>query len=310
MTRTVKGSGLGLTLVKEIVEAHRGESASRANPERAAFFRSCSAFFEKRAPPMNTILIVEDEESILMPLEDNLKLEGYEVASARDGQQGLSMARGSAFDLIVLDIMLPKLDGFEVCKRLRQDRVMTPILMLTAKSQEIDKVLGLELGADDYITKPFSSRELLARIKAILRRVKEPHPGDRDPAGSATSRSISPSTRRKRTAAPVPLTALEFALLHFLVRNRGRVVHRDEVLDTVWGKDVYVDARTVDKHISLLRKKFEDDPQDREIHPGRAGRRIQVRRMSRPSWNLHGTGAKAFKRRPTPRPIVPRGCQP
>ena len=128
---------------------------------------------------MNRILIIEDEESILMPLEDNLKLEGYEVASARDGLEGLSMAAEHPFDLIVLDIMLPKLDGFEVCKRLRQDRVMTPILMLTAKSQEVDKVLGLELGADDYVTKPFSSRELLARIKAILRRVKEPHRGHR-----------------------------------------------------------------------------------------------------------------------------------
>jgi two-component system alkaline phosphatase synthesis response regulator PhoP len=107
---------------------------------------------------MTRVLIIEDEESILMPLEDNLRLEGYDVASARDGVEGLAKARHGAFDLIVLDIMLPKLDGFEVCKRLRLDRVMTPILMLTAKSQEVDRVLGLELGADDYVTKPFSSR--------------------------------------------------------------------------------------------------------------------------------------------------------
>lgn len=210
---------------------------------------------------MNKILIVEDEESILMPLEDNLKLEGYEVSCARDGLEGLSMAADHFFDLIVLDIMLPRLDGFEVCKRLRQDRVMTPILMLTAKSQEVDKVLGLELGADDYVTKPFSSRELLARVKAILRRAKEPHRGIDFFRFDAIELDFV-KYEAKKTGQPVPLTALEFTLLHFLVRNRGRVVHRNEVLDGVWGKDVYVDARTVDKHISLLRKKFEDDPQD------------------------------------------------
>ena len=210
---------------------------------------------------MTKILIVEDEESILMPLEDNLRLEGYEVLCARDGLEGLSMARKHAFDLVVLDIMLPKMDGFEVCKRLRQDRVMTPILMLTAKSQEVDKVLGLELGADDYVTKPFSSRELLARIKAILRRAKEPHQGIDFFRFDDIELDFIKYEARK-AGRPVPLTALEFALLHFLVQNKGRVVHRNEVLDSVWGKDVYVYARTVDKHISLLRKKFENDPQE------------------------------------------------
>lgn len=146
---------------------------------------------------MNRILIVEDEESILMPLEDNLRLEGYEVSSARDGERGLTLAGSRAFDLIVLDIMLPKLDGFEVCRRLRQDRVMTPILMLTAKSQEVDRVLGLELGADDYVTKPFSSRELLARV-----RPSSGGSGSRSGAsisiGSARSSSTSSSTRPGR----------------------------------------------------------------------------------------------------------------
>lgn len=209
---------------------------------------------------MTKILIIEDEESILMPLEDNLKLEGYEVSIAKDGLQGLAMAGKHPYDLIVLDIMLPKMDGFEVCKRLRQDRVMTPILMLTAKSQEVDKVLGLELGADDYVTKPFSSRELLARIKAILRRATEPHRG----VDFYRFEDIEIDFIRfeaSKKGHPVSLTALEFALLHFLIQNRGRVVQRNEVLDSVWGKDVFVDARTVDKHISLLRKKFEDDPQ-------------------------------------------------
>ncbi len=209
---------------------------------------------------MSRILIIEDEEGILMPLEDNLKLEGYEVASARDGVKGLAEAEKDLYDLIVLDIMLPRLDGFEVCKRLRQDRVMTPILMLTAKSQEIDKVLGLELGADDYMTKPFSPRELLARIKAILRRAREPR-GEAETVRFGDVEVEFARYEARKGGAPVPLTALEFSLLHFLVRNRGRVVDRNEVLDAVWGKDVFVDARTVDKHISLLRKKFEDDPQ-------------------------------------------------
>jgi two-component system alkaline phosphatase synthesis response regulator PhoP len=219
---------------------------------------------------MIKILIVEDEESILMPLEDNLKLEGYKVVSAKDGLAGLTKAADRSFDLIVLDIMLPKLDGFEVCKRLRQDRVMTPILMLTAKSQEVDRVLGLELGADDYVTKPFSSRELLARIKAILRRVKEPHRGiDACRFGDIEVNFVKYEAKKK--GRPVPLTALEFAMLHFLVQNRGRVVHRNEILDNVWGKDIFVDARTVDKHISILRKKFEDDPQEPKYIEGVRG---------------------------------------
>jgi DNA-binding response OmpR family regulator len=209
---------------------------------------------------MAKILIIEDEESILMPLEDNLRLEGYEVASAADGLAGLTMAAKGPCDLIILDIMLPKMDGFEVCRRLRQDRVTTPILMLTAKSQEIDKVLGLELGADDYVTKPFSSREILARIKAILRRAKEP-PQEADSVRFGDVEVDFGRYEAKKDGRPVPLTALEFSLLHYLVRNKGRVVDRNEILDDVWGKDVYVDARTVDKHISLLRRKFEDDPQ-------------------------------------------------
>lgn len=209
---------------------------------------------------MAKILIVEDEESILMPLEDNLKLEGYEVASATDGLAGLAAAQKGPYDLILLDIMLPKMDGFEVCRRLRQDRVMTPILILTAKSQEIDKVLGLELGADDYVTKPFSSREILARIKAILRRAKEP-PQEADQVRFGDVEVDFGRYEAKKSGRPVPLTALEFSLLRCLIRNEGRVVDRNEILDDVWGKDIYVDARTVDKHISLLRRKFEDDPQ-------------------------------------------------
>ncbi len=210
---------------------------------------------------MAKILIVEDEESILLPLEDNLRLDGYEVACARDGLDALAKAAKETFDLIVLDIMLPKLDGFEVCKRLRRDRVMTPVLMLTAKSQEIDKVLGLELGADDYVTKPFSSRELLARIKALLRRAGEALTGPDVVRFGEVEIDFARYEAKKR-GRPLPMTSLEFNLLHLLVRHGGRVVHRNKILDSVWGRDVYVDPRTVDKHVSLLRRKIEEDPQE------------------------------------------------
>jgi DNA-binding response OmpR family regulator len=208
---------------------------------------------------MEKILIVEDEESILMGLEDNFKLEGYEVAGATDGLQGLSMAKERQYDLIILDIMLPKMDGYEVCKQLRQVGMKVPILMLTAKSQEIDKVLGLELGADDYVTKPFSPRELLARVKALLRR----------------SRMMQEETEvycfadveidfKKRQAVKkgesVHMTALEFSLMHFLIKHQDRVLDRTTILDEVWGRDVYVLPKTVDTHIGHLRKKLEEDP--------------------------------------------------
>jgi len=208
---------------------------------------------------MPKILIVEDEESILLPLEDNLKLEGYEVSSAKDGLQGLALAKEENYDLIVLDIMLPKMDGFEVCKRLRQDKIATPILILTAKSQEVDKVLGLELGADDYVTKPFSPRELLARIRAILRRAQQIQQGV-DFYRFGDVEVDFKKYEAKKAGNPIDLTALELALLHFLIANSGQVVHRNKILDEIWGEKVFIEPRTVDKHISLLRKKVEDDP--------------------------------------------------
>ena len=210
---------------------------------------------------MTKILIIEDEESILMPLEDNLKLEGYEVASAKDGLQGLSMAAEKRYDLIILDIMLPKMDGFEVCKRLRQDKITTPILVLTAKSLEVDKVLGLELGADDYVTKPFSPRELLARVKAILRRAQQTQQGIDFYRFGDVEVDFKKYEATKH-GNPIDLSALEFALLHFLIAQSGQVVHRNKILDEVWGENVYIEPRTIDKHISLLRKKLEDDPQN------------------------------------------------
>lgn len=208
---------------------------------------------------MEKILVIEDEESILMALEDNLRLEGYEVSSAQDGLQGLAAAKEKGYDLIILDIMLPKMDGFEVCKQLRQAGITTPILILTAKSQEIDKVLGLELGADDYVTKPFSPREVLARVKALLRRAKQPQQGiDIYHFGDIEIDFIKYEAKKK--GKPIYLTALEFYLLHFLIQHKDQVMHRDSILDEVWGDDVYVTPRTVDKHIAHLRKKIEDEP--------------------------------------------------
>ena len=208
---------------------------------------------------MERILIVEDEDAILIPLADNLRLEGYEVTTATDGLQGLSLAEEKRHDLVILDIMLPGIDGFEICKRLRLTGVTIPILVLTAKSQEIDKVLGLELGADDYVTKPFSSRELLARVRALLRRAREPRPDMDTSVFGDVEIDFRKYQARKRGKA-IYLTALEFSLLRCLIAHRDEVVGRDAVLDEVWGEHVYVDPRTVDKHISSLRKKIEDDP--------------------------------------------------
>jgi len=212
---------------------------------------------------MNRILIIEDEESILMALEDNLRLEGYEVASAVDGKKGLSIARSQKFDLIILDIMLPKMDGFDVCKHMRKEGINIPILMLTAKSQEIDKVLGLELGADDYVTKPFSSRELLARIKALLRRTKQFQQRMQSFEFGDVKVDFGKYEVKKRGKL-IYLTALEFSLLHFLIKNKNKVVSRDAILDEVWGRDVYIQPRTVDKHIGELRKKLEENPSNPE----------------------------------------------
>lgn len=210
---------------------------------------------------MEHILIVEDEESILMALEDNLQMEGYKVSKAFDGEQGLETAKQDQFDLILLDIMLPKMNGFDVCQKIRAEGIITPIIMLTAKSQEIDKVLGLELGADDYVTKPFSPRELLARIKALLRRAKFQNQEMDTFSFGDVEINFKKYEVRKRGEL-VYLTALEFNLLHFLINNRNQVVERDRILDEVWGEDVFVQARTVDKHISELRKKIEEDPQN------------------------------------------------
>lgn len=192
-----------------------------------------------------------------MGLEDDLKLEGYQVQVAQDGEVATRLAREESFDLIVLDVMLPRKDGFEVCRELRRAALRMPIIMLTAKTQDSDKVLGLELGADDYVTKPFNPRELRARIKAVLRRSG----GEQHEVYSFGEVEVDFSRHEVRRAGkPVPLTHMEFKLLATLIRRRGHVLSRDQLLNDVWGLDSLVTDRVVDTHIANLRKKIEPRP--------------------------------------------------
>jgi DNA-binding response OmpR family regulator len=205
------------------------------------------------------ILVVEDEGSILMALEDDLTIEGYRVDSAQTGTRGLELARSGDHDLVILDVMLPGLDGFEVCRRLRADGIGVPVLMLTAKGQEIDKVLGLELGADDYVTKPFSPRELIARVRAILRR-GAPVAQAVDSFAFGDVRVDFRKFETRREGEPIDLTTREYGLLRYLIEHRDAVATRSEILHDVWGDVGDVFPRTVDTHVANLRKKLERDP--------------------------------------------------
>ena len=206
---------------------------------------------------MKRILVVEDETAIAFGLQLDLKSEGYDVEIESDGESGLERARKEAFDLILLDVMLPRKDGFEVCRELRRGGSKTPIIMLTAKTQEAEKVLGLEIGADDYVTKPFSPRELRARVKAALRRAAE----DDLPIYRFGDAEVDfGRCELRRAGKPVELTALEFKLLAAFVRNGGKVLSRDQLLDLVWGHGTFVTDRVVDNHVVTLRKKVEPDP--------------------------------------------------
>jgi two-component system alkaline phosphatase synthesis response regulator PhoP len=212
---------------------------------------------------MERILVVEDEPDMLMGLQDNLQFEGYQVITARDGQAALELALTTCPDLIVLDLMLPKLDGFEVCKRIRAKGMDTPIIMLTAKSQEVDKVLGLELGADDYITKPFSIRELLARIKAVLRR----HQAPPQQIESYQFGDVKVDFRKSiatKGGEQIDLSHYEAGILRILITNRGEPISRNRILDEVWGYELYPTTRTIDNHVVKLRQKLEDDPHNPE----------------------------------------------
>lgn len=210
--------------------------------------------------PAKNILIIEDDEAILTVLKDDLTYEGFRVTIARDGREGLDKALNRAFDLIILDILLPLMNGFEVCKKLREAGVAIPILMLTAaKTQEIDKVTGFELGADDYVTKPFGARELMARIKALLRRSESKKEKEARDFRFGDVWVDFKSWEITKKGKLIHLTPFEFNLLKFLIARRGDVVTRDEILDAVWNEAI-VSPRTVEPHIAHLRQKLEDDP--------------------------------------------------
>ena len=203
------------------------------------------------------ILVIEDDPALARGLKDNFEAEGYRLHLARDGREGLAAALDRSPDLVVLDIMLPKVNGFEICRAIRARRLDMPIIMLTAKGQEEDIVRGLELGADDYVTKPFSIRELLARVRAFLRR---------RPTTSMTSFDFGDykldlaAHKLFRNNKEIVLTSKEFRLLEFLLKRQGRALTRDQILDGVWGNDIIVNDRSVDRCVATLRSKIEADP--------------------------------------------------
>ena len=206
------------------------------------------------------ILVVEDEPGIRLSLSDELESDGYQVFTAGDGETALAVAGRDKPDLILLDLMLPVLDGYEVCKKLRMRGDRTPIIMLTVKDKEIDKVLGLELGADDYMTKPFSLRELTARVKAVFRRTEGRPAGLESFSFGGIDLDFKKFEASKK-GKKLELTPLEFHMLRLLVERKGEVLTRDDFLDGIWGEDnVAVSSRTIDSHIANIRRKIEDDP--------------------------------------------------
>lgn len=208
------------------------------------------------------ILFVEDEPGLVMTLTDRLRNEGYAVETAYDGESGLARASNERFDAIILDVMLPRKSGLDVCRDLRQRGVTTPLIMLTARGQIVDKVVGLKLGADDYLTKPFEMSELLARLEALLRRA----PSVPEPPASTEVYQFGPVRIDFRRAEvehdgkPVELSALEFRLLRYFIEHRGATISRDELLNEVWGYNALVSTRTVDVHVAWLRQKVESNP--------------------------------------------------
>lgn len=206
---------------------------------------------------MPNILIVEDDKDIALGLEEDLSRHGHKVETAGDGIKALELGREGRWDLIILDLMLPQKDGFEVCRELRRTGIKTPIIMLTAKTHESEKILGFELGADDYITKPFSPRELRARIQALLRRVSDSTEG---PYRFGDCEADFDRGEVHRSGKTIPLSALEFRLLETFVHRRGRILSRQQLIDAAWGPSVIVTERVVDTHILNLRKKIEPVP--------------------------------------------------
>ena len=210
---------------------------------------------------MKRVLIIEDDVAILRGLKDNLEYESYEVLTATDGEKGYYLVKEKKPDLIILDLMLPKMSGYELCRKAREEGVTTPILMLTARGEEVDRVLGLDLGADDYVTKPFSVPELLARIRAIFRRIQQVKSGELP--DSLQFGKVSIDFKRFDTRVDgkeIKLTRKEYGIMRLLASRLGEVITRDELLDEVWGYDQYPTTRTIDNHMGLLRNKLEEDP--------------------------------------------------
>ena len=216
---------------------------------------------EASAAKRTRILIVEDEPAMVAGLRDNFEFEGYDVISADDGVSGLERALADDPDLVVLDVMMPRMSGLDVCKQLKAKRPSVPIIMLTARGQEIDKVVGLELGADDYVTKPFSIRELMARVKAVLRRVS-PQAGLPEVYRFSDVEINIRSNEVLRAGTPIELSAKEFALLAYFISHPVETLSRDRLLDAVWGYENYPNTRTVDTHIVHLRQKLELNPEE------------------------------------------------
>ena len=210
---------------------------------------------------MARILIVEDEPNMVAGLRDNFEYEGYEVITAGDGVEGLGRALNESPDLVVLDVMMPKMSGLDVCKQLKARRPSLPVIMLTARGQEVDKVVGLELGADDYVTKPFSIRELLARIKAVLRRAPVA-PKDQERYAFGDVEVNLRTYQVARAGKPIDFSAKEFDLLKCFLCHPGETLSRDLLLEKVWGYNCFPTTRTVDAHIVRLRQKLEPKPED------------------------------------------------
>ncbi|MBL7129654.1 MAG: response regulator transcription factor [Ignavibacteria bacterium] len=208
---------------------------------------------------MKRILIIEDDPAVLKGLKDSLQEEHFEVLTEEDGELGYREAKKENIDLIILDLMLPSKNGIDICKDLRKGGVNTPILMLTVKKEEVDKVLGLEIGADDYVTKPFSIRELIARVKALLRRKGDLKKEIEEYSFGNISVDFKKQEAFKKKEL-IELSATEFKILKHFIQREGEIVTRDQLLDDVWGYDNFPTTRTVDNHILALRKKIEDDP--------------------------------------------------
>jgi DNA-binding response OmpR family regulator len=210
---------------------------------------------------MRKVLIVEDDQAMAVALRDGFTYEGYAVQVARDGSAGLRIASEKEVDLVILDVMLPQMSGLDVCRQLRREGNGTPVIMLTARGQEIDKVLGLKTGADDYVTKPFSFLELMARVEAVLRRASKPN----DPIEQICFGDVEMCFKNfeaKKAGRAIELSPREFKIIKYFVEHKGEVVSRDQLLDAVWGYDALPLTRTVDMHIAKLRQKIEDVPSD------------------------------------------------